>query len=68
MRGFLGVPIRVQGEIFGNLYLRHGSEPFDDDLNVVRVLATEAGIAIGTPGCTRPPSSAGRWCPRCRPG
>ncbi len=32
MRGFLGVPIRVQGEIFGNLYLaeKHGGGPFDD--------------------------------------
>ncbi|AVH57731.1 MULTISPECIES: sensor histidine kinase [Streptomyces] len=50
MRSFLGVPIRVQGEIFGNLYLaeKRGGGPFDDDdLNMVRVLATEAGIAIG---------------------
>ncbi|MCI3274665.1 sensor histidine kinase [Streptomyces cylindrosporus] len=50
MRGFLGLPIRVQGEIFGNLYLteKHGGRPFDDfDLAMVRVLATEAGIAVG---------------------
>ncbi|MGW1144869.1 sensor histidine kinase [Streptomyces sp. NPDC002454] len=50
MRSFLGVPIRVQGEIFGNLYLteKHGAAEFDeDDLSIVRVLATEAGIAIG---------------------
>ncbi|MFC8348826.1 GAF domain-containing sensor histidine kinase [Streptomyces sp. NPDC057280] len=50
MRGFLGLPIRVQGEIFGNLYLteKHGGQPFNDyDLTMVRVLATEAGIAIG---------------------
>ncbi|MBE8471559.1 sensor histidine kinase [Streptomyces justiciae] len=50
MRGFLGLPIRVQGEIFGNLYLteKRGGEPFNDyDLTMVRVLATEAGIAIG---------------------
>ncbi|MDQ0386708.1 signal transduction histidine kinase [Streptomyces sp. DSM 42143] len=50
MRSFLGVPIRVQGEIFGNLYLSEklAGEPFDDyDLAMVRVLATEAGIAIG---------------------
>ncbi|MEV6167717.1 GAF domain-containing protein [Streptomyces sp. NPDC051954] len=50
MRGFLGVPIRVQGEIFGNLYLteKRGGGPFSDyDLGMVQVLATEAGIAIG---------------------
>lgn len=50
MRTFLGVPIRVQGEIFGNLYLtekQHGAEFSDYDLHMVRVLATEAGIAIG---------------------
>ncbi|WP_425575606.1 GAF domain-containing protein [Streptomyces gobitricini] len=50
MRGFLGVPIRVQGEVFGNLYLtekRGGAEFDDDDLHMVRVLATEAGIAVG---------------------
>lgn len=50
MRTFLGVPIRVQGEIFGNLYLtekRDGGEFSEGDLHMVRVLATEAGIAIG---------------------
>ncbi|MFG2890265.1 GAF domain-containing sensor histidine kinase [Streptomyces sp. NPDC048248] len=50
MRTFLGVPIRVQGEIFGNLYLtekRGGGEFSEEDLHMVRVLATEAGIAIG---------------------
>ncbi|MCB5912075.1 sensor histidine kinase [Streptomyces pinistramenti] len=50
MRTFLGVPIRVQGEIFGNLYLtekRGGGQFSEEDLHMVRVLATEAGIAIG---------------------
>ncbi len=50
MRTFLGVPIRVQGEIFGNLYLtekRGGGEFTEGDLHMVRVLATEAGLAIG---------------------
>jgi signal transduction histidine kinase len=50
MRTFLGVPIRVQGQIFGNLYLaeKAGGAAFNDyDLHMVRVLATEAGIAIG---------------------
>lgn len=50
MRSFLGVPIRVHTEVFGNLYLteKHGGGPFtDDDLALVRVLASQAGIAIG---------------------
>ncbi|MCK7623317.1 GAF domain-containing protein [Streptomyces sp. RS10V-4] len=49
MRSFLGVPIRVQGRIFGNLYLteKRGGEFSEEDLHMVRVLATEAGIAIG---------------------
>lgn len=50
MRTFLGVPIRVQGEILGNLYLceKHdGAEFTDHDQHMVRVLATEAGLAIG---------------------
>ncbi|MEC4015795.1 sensor histidine kinase [Streptomyces sp. H27-D2] len=47
---FLGVPIRVEGEVFGNLYLtekRGGGEFSESDLHMVRVLAVEAGIAIG---------------------
>ncbi|WP_326590951.1 sensor histidine kinase [Streptomyces sp. NBC_01294] len=50
MRSFLGVPIRVHTEVFGNLYLteKRGGGPFtDEDLALVRVLATQAGIAIG---------------------
>ncbi|MCA6095365.1 GAF domain-containing protein [Streptomyces sp. SCA3-4] len=46
----LGVPIRVAGEIFGNLYLteKRSGGPFDlADLHMVKILATEAGIAIG---------------------
>ncbi|MFF2728385.1 GAF domain-containing protein [Streptomyces sp. NPDC058008] len=50
MRTFLGVPIQVQGKIFGNLYVmgKDGGEAFgEDELHMLRVLATEAGIAIG---------------------
>ncbi|MGK5640516.1 GAF domain-containing sensor histidine kinase, partial [Streptomyces sp. URMC 126] len=46
----LGVPIRVEGEVFGNLYLagkRGGGEFGVADLHMVKILATEAGIAIG---------------------
>ncbi|PWI16629.1 histidine kinase [Streptomyces sp. Act143] len=64
MRGFLGLPIRVQGEIFGNLYLteKRGGEPFNDyDLNMVRVLATEAGIAIGNARLYEAAQQRERW-------
>ncbi|MFJ3975981.1 GAF domain-containing protein [Streptomyces sp. NPDC090021] len=50
MHSFLGVPIRVHTEVFGNLYLteKHGGGPFtEEDLALVRVLAAQAGIAIG---------------------
>ncbi|MFD8979659.1 GAF domain-containing protein [Streptomyces sp. NPDC059564] len=50
MRGFLGVPIRVHTEVFGNLYLteKAGGGTFtEEDVALVRVLASQAGIAIG---------------------
>ncbi|WP_326774981.1 GAF domain-containing sensor histidine kinase [Streptomyces sp. NBC_01445] len=64
MRSFLGVPIRVQGEIFGNLYLteKQGGIEFNDyDLNMVRVLATEAGIAIGNARLYEAARQRERW-------
>ncbi|QKV93845.1 GAF domain-containing protein [Streptomyces sp. NA02950] len=47
---FIGVPIRVGEETFGHLCLaekRSGGEFTVSDLHMVKVLATEAGIAIG---------------------
>ncbi|MEU9588234.1 GAF domain-containing sensor histidine kinase [Streptomyces sp. NPDC048219] len=64
MRSFLGVPIRVQGQIFGNLYVtdKRDGEPFDDyDLAMVRVLATEAGIAIGNARLYASAQQRERW-------
>ncbi|WP_436845568.1 sensor histidine kinase [Streptomyces shenzhenensis] len=64
MRSFLGVPIRVQGEIFGNLYVteKRGGEPFDEaDLHMVRVLAGEAGIAIGNARLYEAAKQRERW-------
>ncbi|MEU8677363.1 GAF domain-containing protein [Streptomyces sp. NPDC048560] len=64
MRTFLGVPIRVQGEIFGNLYLaeKQGASEFNDyDLHMVRVLATEAGIAIGNARLYEAARQRERW-------
>ena len=49
MHGFLGVPIRVRDEVFGNLYLTEKSEgrDFDEqDETIVTALATAAGVAI----------------------
>ncbi|RGA03540.1 GAF domain-containing protein [Microbispora triticiradicis] len=49
MGGFLGVPIRVRDEVFGNLYLteKRGGGQFDeDDEAIVVALATAAGVAI----------------------
>ncbi|TDE12218.1 GAF domain-containing protein [Jiangella asiatica] len=49
MSTFLGVPIRVRDEVFGNLYLteKNGGRHFDaQDETIVTALATAAGIAI----------------------
>ncbi|MGE2722296.1 GAF domain-containing protein [Mycolicibacterium celeriflavum] len=46
---FLGVPIRIRDEVFGNLYLteKAGGQPFsEDDEVLVQALAAAAGIAI----------------------
>ncbi|MFG2720977.1 GAF domain-containing protein [Streptomyces sp. NPDC048416] len=49
MRSFLGVPIRVHTQVFGNLYLteKRGGPFTEDDLALLRVLAAQAGIAVG---------------------
>jgi signal transduction histidine kinase len=47
MRTFLGVPIVIDGEAWGNLYLTEKGEPFtEDDEEAVVVLADWAAIAI----------------------
>jgi len=49
-RPFLGVPVRVGGAVFGNLYLteRSGGGPLAPaDVEVVMALAAVAGLAIG---------------------
>lgn len=49
MRSFLGVPITSRGRIFGNLYVTEklGGGDFDDgDLDLLRVLAAQAAIAL----------------------
>ncbi len=49
MRTFLGVPVRVRGEAFGNLYLtekRGGGEFDDDDQALLEAMAASAAVAI----------------------
>jgi signal transduction histidine kinase len=49
MRSFLGVPVRVRGEVFGNLYLTEkasGGEFTADDEAVVSALGAAAGVTI----------------------
>ncbi|WJV47241.1 sensor histidine kinase [Streptomyces flavofungini] len=49
MHSFLGVPIRVRDEVFGNIYLtgKHGGAEFDaEDESVLATLAVAAGVAV----------------------
>ncbi|MGZ4690703.1 MAG: GAF domain-containing protein [Acidimicrobiia bacterium] len=49
MTSFLGVPVRVRNEVFGNLYLteKQGADEFSEiDEELVGALAVAAGIAI----------------------
>ncbi|GGQ64628.1 sensor histidine kinase [Kitasatospora griseola] len=49
MRTFLGLPVRVRDEVFGNIYLtdKRGAAGFDDDdESVIATLAVAAGVAI----------------------
>jgi signal transduction histidine kinase len=49
MRSFLGVPVRVRDEVFGNLYLtgkRGGAEFTEDDEAVLVALGAAAGVAV----------------------
>ncbi|WP_406358917.1 GAF domain-containing sensor histidine kinase [Streptomyces hirsutus] len=49
MNSFLGVPIRVRDQIFGNLYLtekRAGAQFDEEDESVLSTLAVAAGVAI----------------------
>lgn len=53
MNSFLGVPIRIRDEVYGNLYMteKRGADEFDDaDEQAARTLATWAGIAIENAG------------------
>ena len=64
MHSFLGVPIRVRGEVFGNLYLteKQGAGEFDaEDESVLSTLAVAAGVAIDNARLYREARQSERW-------
>jgi signal transduction histidine kinase len=48
MRSFLGVPVRIRDEVYGNLYLteKQGGDFDEEDEALVQSLAAAAGVAI----------------------
>lgn len=56
MRTFLGVPVRVRDEVFGNLYLteKRGGVSFDADDEAVLTTVTDNGIGIPDGDTTAP--------------
>lgn len=63
MDSFLGVPIRVEGTVFGNLYLtEHREGPFDDiDEAIIAALAAMAGTAIANARLYEQSQDDRRW-------
>jgi signal transduction histidine kinase len=63
MDSFLGVPIHVDGTVFGNLYLTEHSEgPFDDiDEGIIAALAAMAGTAIANSRLYEQSQDDRRW-------
>jgi len=64
MRSFLGVPIRIRDEVFGNLYLtdKVGGGPFTaEDEELVTALAITAGVAIANARLFEELSRRQRW-------
>ncbi|MGW1192721.1 GAF domain-containing protein [Streptomyces sp. NPDC002559] len=62
-RSFLGTPIRVRGQVFGNLYLtnkRVGAFT-DADAAVLKALASQAGIAIANARLYEAARQRERW-------
>jgi signal transduction histidine kinase len=64
MHSFLGVPVLLRGQAYGNLYLTEkegGAEFTDDDEELVTMLAAQAAVAIDN---ARLYESATRWLRR----
>ncbi|MHB9864220.1 sensor histidine kinase [Streptomyces sp. YIM S03343] len=64
MNTFLGVPIRVRDQVFGNLYLteKRGGAQFDEeDESVLSTLAVAAGVAIDNARLYEESRTRERW-------
>ncbi|MCA6096700.1 GAF domain-containing protein, partial [Streptomyces sp. SCA3-4] len=64
MHSFVGVPIRVREQVFGNLYLaeKHGGADFEDeDEAVLSTLAVAAGVAIDNARLYEESTRRERW-------
>ncbi len=64
MSSFLGVPVRVRGKVFGNLYLteKYGGADFtDEDQDVVVALSAAAGVAVENARLFDQSSRRERW-------
>jgi signal transduction histidine kinase len=64
MRSFLGVPIRIRDEVYGNLYLteKDGGETFDEEDEALLVaLAAAAGVAIDNARLYEEARRQGSW-------
>jgi signal transduction histidine kinase len=64
MRSFLGVPVRVRDEVYGNLYLtnkRGGGEFTEDDEAVLLALGAAAGVAVDNAWLYQAARRSQRW-------
>ncbi|MER5279129.1 GAF domain-containing protein [Streptomyces sp. NPDC002809] len=63
MHSFLGAPIRVRHRVFGNIYLaeKRTGHFSDTDMTLLRVLAAQAGIAIGNARLYESARQRERW-------
>lgn len=63
MSSFLGVPVRVRNEVFGNLYLtnRRDGQFSEEDEQLIAALATTAGFAIDNARLLEAARTRERW-------
>ena len=63
MNSFLGVPIRIRDEVFGNLYLAESTqgEFSAEDEELTLALAATAAVAVENAGSTSRRTSRGEW-------
>ena len=63
MDSFLGVPVRIRDEIFGNLYLTNHREGLftEEDAQLIEALATTAGFAIENARLLERVRHRGQW-------